>query len=100
MKNRNPIAVLLLQLVTFGIYGLVWSVKTKNEMNRLGAGIPTAWLLIIPFANIYWLWVYSTGVELVTKEKMSAAVSFLLVMLLGPIGHAIIQGEFNKISTV
>ncbi len=53
MKNRSPIAVFLLPMFTFGIYGLVWLVKTKNEMNSLGAKIPTAWLLIIPFVNLY-----------------------------------------------
>jgi hypothetical protein len=77
----------------------VWLVKTKDEMNRLGADIPTAWLLVIPFANIYWLWVYGTGVALVTKGAHSALGSFLLRSFLGPIGAAITQNEFNKVST-
>jgi hypothetical protein len=97
MKKRSPIAVLFLPFITFGIYGLVWYVKTKNEMNRLGANIPTAWLLIIPLANIYWLWVYGTGVTLVTKNAHSVLGSFLLRMFLGPIGCAITQNEFNKV---
>ena len=99
MKTRNPIAVLFLPFFTFGIYGLVWSVKTKNEMNRLGANIPTAWLLIVPLANIYWFWVYGTGVALVTKGAHSALGSFLLRLFLGPIGAAITQNEFNKVAT-
>ena len=53
MKNRNPILVILLALITFGIYSLVWFVKTKNEMNTKGATIPTAWLIIIPLVNYY-----------------------------------------------
>jgi hypothetical protein len=53
MKKRSPIAVLFLPIITFGIYVLVWYVKTKDEMNTLGASLPTAWLLIIPLANIY-----------------------------------------------
>ena len=51
MKNRNPIAVALLPLITFGIYSLYWQVKTKGEMNSLGADIPTAWLIVIPLVN-------------------------------------------------
>jgi hypothetical protein len=43
MKQRNAASVLFLTLFTLGIYGIVWSVKTKNEMNKLGAQIPTAW---------------------------------------------------------
>jgi hypothetical protein len=99
MKKRNPLAVFFLPFFTFGIYWLVWYVKTKDEMNRLGAAIPTAWLLIVPFANIYWLWVYGTGVALVTKNAHSPAASFLLRLFLGPIGCAMTQSEFNKAGT-
>jgi hypothetical protein len=42
MKQRNVAAVLFLSIITFGIYTIVWFVKTKNEMNKLGAQIPTA----------------------------------------------------------
>ena len=98
MKRRNPLAVLFLPFVTFGIYGIVWLVKTKDEMNSLGASIPTGWLLIVPFANLYWLWVYGTGVALVTRGAFSALGCFLLKIFLGPIGYAILQNEFNKIA--
>lgn len=97
MKNRSPIAVFLLTLITFGIYGIVWYVKTKGEMNKLGADIPTAWLLIIPFVNYYWLWKYSEGVEKVTKGKISGILSFVMLLLLSVIAIAIIQNEFNKL---
>jgi len=90
--------VFFVSLITFGIYGLVWYVKTKNEMNAKGAQIPTAWLLIIPIANIYWLWKYSQGVEFVTKKETSAAVAFILIFLLSVIGMAIIQSRFNAVS--
>lgn len=99
MKQRNPLAVLLITFVTLGIYGLVWEVKTKNEMNALGADIPTAWLLIIPVANIYWLWKYCGGVEKVTGGKLSQILAFVLFFLLGIIGAAIIQNEFNKVGS-
>jgi hypothetical protein len=97
MKHRGPLAVLFLSIITFGIYSIVWQVKTKNEMNRLGATIPTAWLIIVPFVNWWWLWKYSEGVELATKKEMSTVVSFILLFVLGAIGMAIIQNEFNKI---
>ena len=98
MKQRGPLTVLFLPIFTLGVYGLVWFVKTKNEMNSLGANIPTGWLLIVPFANLYWLWIYGTGVALVTKSAYSALGAFLLYLFLGPIGCAILQNEFNKIA--
>jgi hypothetical protein len=52
VEQRNPLMVLILIIITFGIYGLAWMVKTKNEMNELGADIPTAWFIIIPILNL------------------------------------------------
>lgn len=97
MKQRSPLAVFFLPLVTFGIYGIVWHVETKEEMNARGANIPTAWLLIIPFVNFYWWWKYSEGVEKVTGGASSAAGNFFLRLLLGPIGMAMTQGAFNNV---
>jgi hypothetical protein len=98
MKRRSVVGVLILSIVTFGIYAVVWAVKTKGEMNALGAQIPTAWLLIIPLVNIWWLWKYAEGVEDVSKGKMSGALAFVLLFLLGPIGMAILQSTFNGLA--
>lgn len=101
MKNRSPVAVLLLPFVTFGIYSLVWLVKTKNEMNAQGAKCPTAWIILIPFfGGLYFCWKYAEGVQLVTKGAQSQVIAFILLILLGVIGAAVIQNEFNKVSPV
>jgi hypothetical protein len=100
MQKRNPAAVFIFSFITFGIYSIVWSVKTKNEMNKLGSDIPTAWLIIIPFVNYYWYWKYSEGVEKATSGKISAIMAFVLLILLSFVGMAIIQNEFNKTTVV
>jgi len=97
MTRRSFVVVILLTFLTFGIYSLYWLVKTKLEMNRQGAQIPTAWLLIVPIVNIYWIWKYCEGVETVTERQMSGPVAFLLLWLLGVIGVAILQIQFNKV---
>lgn len=99
MQKRNPIAVALLPFITFGIYPLVWFVKTKRELVTKGANIPTSWLLIIPLANIYWVWKYSQGVEHVTNGKHETVINFILLYILGSIGQAILQDAFNKLDT-
>jgi hypothetical protein len=96
MKQRSVAGVIILSLVTFGIYALIWHVKTKNEMNDAGADIPSALLLIVPFANIYWIWKWCTGIEHITHEKMTAPVAFLLHVMLPLIGMAILQDTMNK----
>lgn len=95
MQKRNPLAVFGLGLITFGIYSIYWYVKTKGELNSQGAQIPTAWLLIVPIANWWWLWKYSQGVDSVTKQKMSQILAFVLLFVLGAIGQAIIQDTYN-----
>lgn len=97
MKNRSPLAVFFLPLITFGIYGIYWYVKTKGEMNAKGSDIPTAWLIIVPIVNIWWMWKYSEGVDKVTNSELSTVIAFILLFLLGSIGMAIIQNDFNKV---
>jgi hypothetical protein len=96
MKRRNPFAVFVFSIITLGIYSIVWYVSTKGEMNRKGASIPSAWLLILPFVDIYWIWKFSQGVNHVTRGGSSAGATFLLLFLLGPIGMAVVQSELNS----
>lgn len=98
MTKRSVGSVVLLSIVTFGIYALIWFVKTKDEMNKAGADIPSAWLMIVPFAGIYWMWKWAGGAEIVTRGKQSQGVAFIMVFLLSIIGIAIMQDAFNKAS--
>jgi hypothetical protein len=98
MTQRSPATVFILSFITLGIYGIVWYVKTKGEMNAKGADIPTAWLMIVPIVSLFWLWKWSQGVEKVTGGSSSAGVAFALMFFLGPIGAAVIQSKFNQVS--
>jgi len=95
MQQRSPVAVFFLAILTLGIYQLVWYVKTGRELRSKGAEVPTAWLLIIPIANIYWLIKWCQGVGKVAN--FSAVAAFLVLLFLGPIGVAIIQSHFNRV---
>lgn len=97
MKQRSPVAVFFLPFLTLGIYGLVWYVKTAGEMRPKGAIIPTAWLIIIPIAGIYWIWKWCEGVGKVTNNSLSAGAAFLVLLFLGPIGMAIVQSHLNRV---
>lgn len=97
MTKRNPIAIILLTFVTFGLYGIYWEVVTKGELVKRGAEIPTSWLLIVPVANLWWAYKYCLGVEKVTNGKMSAVLALVLMLVLGIVGMAIIQDAFNNV---
>ncbi|WP_288006173.1 DUF4234 domain-containing protein [Thermofilum sp.] len=97
IEKRSILKVYVLGIITLGIYFLYWLVKTKNELNELGAQIPTAWLIIIPIANWYWLYKYAEGFAKVTKKE-SAILWFLLFFFVGIVMPAIVQSELNRIA--
>jgi hypothetical protein len=98
IKKRNIVVIYLLMFVTLGIYALVWSVKTKEEINSLGGSIPTAWLIIVPIANIYWAWRYCEDFGKFVKKDDNGVMWFLIYVLAGIIMPAIVQSELNKIA--
>ncbi len=83
VKHRNIFLVYLFSIITLGIYTIYWFVSTKNEMNEKGATIPTGWLIIIPIANLYWLYKYCEGFAIVIKKDNNALLWFILTILIG-----------------
>jgi cytochrome bd-type quinol oxidase subunit 2 len=94
MKQRSPVTVIILTLITFGIYALVWHVQTKDELNAAyGTKVPTAWLILVPFVGaIYWLWKWSEASERATG--MSGVTAFLLLFV-PVVGVAVMVSKFN-----
>jgi hypothetical protein len=96
MKRVDPILLVFLSIITFGIYALVWYVSTKHQANALGAKIPTCWLIILPIIDFYWMWKFCEGIEYVTNKKVEGVISFLAIMFLSVIGMAIVQNGINN----
>lgn len=49
MKQRSPGIVIVLTIVTLGIYSLFWLRDTKNDMRRFGqTQVPSMWWLVTP----------------------------------------------------
>ena len=98
IKKRNIVLVYLFMIITFGIYGIYWLVSTKNEMNSLGAKIPTAWLVIVPIANIYWHYKYAEGFATRVKKDNNTVLWFLVIIIVGIVMPALVQSELNKLA--
>jgi len=98
VKNRNIVLVYIYSIITFGIYAIYWMVSTKEEINSRGAEIPTAWLLIVPIANLYWIYKYSEGFAENIKKDNNTLLWFILYILVGIIMPAIVQSELNKLA--
>lgn len=98
IKKRNPAAVIIFSFITFGIYAIYWIVKTKEEMKSLGADIPTAWLIIIPVANLYFIYKYVEGFSVYVKKDNNAIMWFLLYLFVAPLLIVVVQIELNKVA--
>lgn len=96
IKHRNPVAIIVLSIITLGIYAIYWTVKTKEEMNSLGASIPTAWLIIVPLANIYFAYRYMEGFSVYVKKDNHPILWFFFHLIIAPIAMIFIQIELNK----
>ena len=101
IKNRNVIFVIVATLLTCGIYGIYWIWKTKDEINSLGASIPTMLLILIPFiGGLYFMWKYCEAyAKFVKKDESAALLVFLLWLFIAPIAQYLIQTELNKLAT-
>lgn len=100
IKYRNIFLVYLFSIITFGIYTIYWFVQTKNEMNSLGADIPTAWLIIVPIANLYWFYKYCEAFSIYVKKDNNPILWFILYIVAGIIIPALVQSELNKLAMV
>jgi len=98
IKKRNLALVVVFSIITAGIYLLYWVVKTKNEMRSLGASIPTAWLIIVPIGNFYFLYKYALGFSEYVKKDNLGVVWFLVMVTIPPVFPVIVQSELNKLA--
>lgn len=97
--KRDPVLVLVLFFVTCGLYSIYWFWVTQDEINRVGGDIPHPILLLIPLANLYFLWKYSECfAKYVLRKEDQMIVYFLLFIVIGFVGMFLAQTEFNKLA--
>ena len=101
MKKRSLVGVTVLLIFTTGIYGLYWFWKTKNELEEdYNVKLPAAVLLIIPIANLYWLYKYCDVFAKKVKNENSGVVRFLIFIVVPIIPIILVQSEYNKLAEV
>lgn len=114
-KIRNPLGVIGLTLITFGIYGIFWYYYTQKELAEMGRAQNTeelgtnpgtsvlavtlgAFILVPPFVSIYNACKRLNAAERLTGQQgMEAGLLFLLWLFISPIGFYMYQSELNKV---
>ncbi len=82
--KRDLLQTILLTIVTFGFYSIYWSVVTKRELNRAGGNVPNAFLIVVPFVNLYFWYRYAqayTKIVLRNNDSSEVNLSFLIAIL-------------------
>lgn len=110
-KTRSPVVVILLSIVTCGIYGLFWYYTIMQDINltlaeeRLSPGLLLFLAIICPPVAWYILYKVDEGLaEVCAEEQINYKSNFILWLLLSfVIGVGIfvamvqITGAFNQL---
>lgn len=102
IKPRNLVIMAILTILTIGIYFIYWSIKTKNDLKRLGADIPTGIFVVIPIANIYFWYKYSLGylhyIKKIERDNNIAALGSIAASFNPFLSMFVFQSGFNKVA--
>jgi drug/metabolite transporter (DMT)-like permease len=114
-KIRNPLGVVGLGLITLGIYLIFWYYFINKELAEMGKARNTEELgtspgtsvlaitlgvliIVPPFVSIYRTWSRKCKAEdMVGTDGLEAGLGFLLSILIGPVGHYLLQRDMNKV---
>lgn len=104
MKKRSILGMILLTIVTLGIYGLYWYISFQSELKQKtneGFGGFMHFVMTIITFGIYGLyWQYAAGKRLAKLGASDNAVLYLVLsfFLIGVINPLIMQSQANKLA--
>ncbi|MBR4495576.1 MAG: DUF4234 domain-containing protein [Acholeplasmatales bacterium] len=107
MKNRSVLAVVLLSIITCGIYEIYWYYVMTEDINRADSTKPSVTNAIVAVLLgiitcgiylIYWQYRFYEKSDAVTK-KSNVIVYFILAFFgFSIISNALLQSDINQIS--
>jgi len=105
IKKRNPWMVILLSIITGGIYTLIWFIMTAKELHENTSSGPKPsmlWFLLIPGVNFFvlliFLWKYFKAIGELTGANN--IMLFILYLVISPVSIYMTQTELNKKATI
>ncbi len=85
MRHRSLPIIVLLNIVTFGLYEFYWYYVTKTELNVINKREPNVplylWFFISPI-NLWWWYRLSKSLNKATKGDISVGLAFFLPLIL------------------
>ena len=109
IKQRSVAMVIILTLITFGIYGLYWMYAITGELSHATndpnfSGAKALIFLFLTFGIYGLFWYYIVGQKMAEMQRQhnmlikdnGVLYIVLAIFVLGIISDAIIQAEMNK----
>ncbi|HEX5910931.1 MAG TPA: DUF4234 domain-containing protein [Thermoleophilaceae bacterium] len=115
-KIRNPLAVIGLSLITFGIYGIFWYYYANKELAEIGRAHNTdelgdspgtsvlaitlgAFVIVPALVSAYKFCkrLQTAGRLTGAGEGMEAGLLFIIYLFVSPVGAYIAQSNLNKV---
>lgn len=106
MKHRSIILMIVLTIVTLGIYAIVWSCLFQSELKKatgLGfGGVGHFFMCIFTFGIYFLIWNYKVGGRLNKLGLDNNGLIYLILCLIGFswLNMFFMQSQANKLSMV
>jgi len=96
-QERSPVMVLILGIITLGIYLIYWLYQAFKQVLEDSDSSPVLWLIgmLVPLLNVVILWKFSMTVEEYSGGETDGILIFILYLVFAPAAIYIIQRDLN-----
>lgn len=105
MKKRSILVMIVLSLVTFGIYPIYWQCSFQNQLKKVTGkgfgGVGHFFMCIFTFGIYSIYWNYAAGKRLVAAgAKSDHAILYLVLSLIGVgfVNMFVMQNQANELN--
>ena len=85
IKHRSLFSIVLLDIITLGLYSIYWFFITKTEMNTINAQsakVPFFLWFFVPIINIWWFYRFCKAMNVITRGSLGVWVAFFAPIIL------------------
>ncbi|MFA6860277.1 MAG: DUF4234 domain-containing protein [Clostridia bacterium] len=104
MQKRSLVAMILLTLITFGIYGIYWYCSFQNQLKKntgMGfGGVGHFFVSIITFGIYGLYWSFAVGKRIEALGGKNNGIIYLILTLIGFgwVANLLMQNEVNQLN--
>lgn len=104
MKQRNIVVMIVLCIVTLGIYGIYWACSFQNQLKEKTGdgftGVGHFFMCLITFGIYSLYWQYAAGKRLAKLGAQDQSILYIILAIVigGFLNPFLMQAQANKLS--